>query len=177
MDCQRDEISAADVLTALGWAGRVELVPGFNGLATNLIRAKWAKDATVLPALHREVVRFSMWHFGRKHWAVMDREKATAIETMQYFAAQVLVEYDDSVCHSCHGRGVVPNMRGVILTCPVCKGIKREIVSGRARAKALKMGETQMRETWNDRLDFIQQEIIEIDRIILRRVRGYLEDI
>jgi hypothetical protein len=177
MDCGRSELSPADVLTALGWAGRQGLVPGFDGLATMLIRCKWARDESLLPALHREIVRFSMWHFGKKRWAVLDRAKATAKETIDLFAAQVIVEFNDDVCHACHGRAVVPNSRGIMGTCPACNGVAREIVSGRARAKALKMGETSMRDVWGERLDFIQQEIHEVERQILRKVRGFIEEL
>lgn len=177
MDCSRDELSPADIITALGWAGRGEIVPGFNGLATNLIRAKWAKDGSVLPALHREVVRFSVWHFGRKNWAVYDREKATAAETMSLFAAQVMIEYDDSVCHSCYGRGTVPNETGVSVICPVCKGTQREAVTSSARARSLKMHHESIKDTWGNRFDWIQQELKEIERNIISRVRVHLEEI
>ena len=180
-DCGRPEISAVDVITALGWAmstaKREALVPGFDALATRLIRFKWARQFDVLPALHAEVVRFAMWQFGRKHWAVYERKTVTAIDTMRLFAAQVLVEFDDGVCHGCHGRGQALNNRGLMVVCPTCNGAAREVVSDRARARALWMDKNSVRDTWGERLDFVQSELVEIDRQAVCKVRSFLQEL
>jgi hypothetical protein len=173
MDCSRTETTPADVLTALGMMG--EILPGFSGLVSAMLHVKWGRDFTSLPELEREVFRFSMWHFGRKRWAVYDREKYTSAETMHMFAEQVMTEFYDGVCHTCHGRGTTPNQNGVVTICQTCKGTSRDIVTGRSRARALRLDEQNVRATWGQRLDFVLSEMNEIERRALSKINYKIE--
>jgi hypothetical protein len=178
-DCARADLSAADVLVALGWATARHhaLVPGFEGLAAGLLRVKWARQMDHLTALHGELVRFALWNFGRKHWAVHDRQQASAMETMRFFAARLIVEFDDPACATCRGRGNVVNQRGIPVVCTACNGVARELQSTSERARALDMHHSCVSDTWGKRLDFVLDEVREIERQALVRISGFLQEI
>ncbi|MEO6147834.1 MAG: hypothetical protein ABIT70_12475 [Sulfuriferula sp.] len=171
MDCSSSAISPADVLTAMGMMG--EIVPGFNGVVSAMLHVKWGLDST--QKLHQELLRYVVWQFGRKRWAVYDRTQCTATETLDLFVEQVITEWNGGVCHKCLGRGTVPNMNGVVSICQTCRGAQRAVISAYRRAVALNMDKHDIKDRWGERLDFIVKEMVEIERRALSKINYKIE--
>lgn len=166
-DAQRQEIMPADVLIALGWVRRT--CPQDPMLAGLMLRVKYGLQWQDFPHLLRRVHALAGNLFARRGWL----HKPLAGDLFDRFVAQLTVEWFESICKHCRGRGYDPQRPH--FRCPECNGTNAAKVSNRERAEALDVAETTFRRhRWEDRFHACREELDEIERRACSKMHYHL---